>query len=75
MADKRDYYEVLGVDKNATEDQIKKRVEEMGRKLSELYEDKCPIVAAVLKGGSVFFTDLVRSMDCLMFFDFISVSS
>ena len=58
-----------------TEDQIKKRVEEMGRKLSELYEDKCPIVAAVLKGGSVFFTDLVRSMDCLMFFDFISVSS
>ena len=24
MAQKRDYYEVLGVDKNATEDQIKK---------------------------------------------------
>ena len=58
-----------------TEDQIKKRVEEMGRKLSEMYEDKCPIVAAVLKGGSVFYTDLVRNMDCLMFFDFISVSS
>ena len=24
MADKRDYYEVLGVDKNASEDEIKK---------------------------------------------------
>ena len=26
MAQKRDYYEVLGVDKNATEDQIKKAI-------------------------------------------------
>ena len=32
MADKRDYYEVLGVDKNATEDQIKKAYRQTAKK-------------------------------------------
>ncbi len=32
MAEKRDYYEVLGVDKNATQDQIKRAYRKMAKK-------------------------------------------
>ena len=32
MAEKRDYYEVLGVDKNASEDEIKKAYRTLAKK-------------------------------------------
>ena len=32
MADKRDYYEVMGVPKNATEDEIKKAYRKLAKK-------------------------------------------
>ncbi len=58
-----------------TEEQIKKRVAELGVILSEEYKDSCPVVACVLKGASVFYADLVREMKGHVLFDFISVSS
>jgi len=34
MADKRDYYEVLGIQKNASEDEMKKAYRQMAKKIS-----------------------------------------
>ena len=35
MADKRDYYEVLGIDRNASEDEIKKAVADVLDELTQ----------------------------------------
>ena len=58
-----------------TEEVIKKRVSELGEELYDLYKDSVPVFACVLKGASVFYTDLVRSYKGHMLFDFIGVSS
>ena len=34
MAEKRDYYEVLGVDKNASEDEIKRAYKKLARNIT-----------------------------------------
>ena len=58
-----------------TEEQIKKRVKEMGEQLSKEYMDKRVILICILKGAAPFFTDLVREMDCQLEFEFMSISS
>ena len=40
MADKRDYYEVLGVDKNATEDEIKKAYRKTAKKKQRMLKNE-----------------------------------
>lgn len=58
-----------------SEETIKARVAEMGRELTEEYKDKAPIMVCILKGASIFYTDLCRQMKCPIHMDFISVSS
>ena len=58
-----------------TEEQIRKRVIELGQELTEVYKDSVPIMGCVLKGASLFYTDLVRQFKGHMHMDFISVSS
>ena len=56
-------------------DEIEEKVAEVGKKISEDYEDKNPIFVGVLKGCFIFMADLMRhvSIPCTM--DFMSVSS
>ena len=58
-----------------SEKQIAAMVETLGEKLTEDYKGSRPVMVCVLKGASIFFTDLCREMDCNLDMDFITVSS
>ena len=58
-----------------TEEQIRKRVQELGQELGEKFRGKTPLMLCVLRGASFFFTDLCRQMKCHVNIDFISASS
>ena len=50
MAQKRDYYEVLGVSKSATEDDLKKAYDGLSTYASQDKVDETPVVGLVLIG-------------------------
>ena len=58
-----------------TEEQIKGRIEELGKELSAEYADKDPVVVGVLKGVVVFYADMVRKLTVPCQTDFMWISS
>lgn len=58
-----------------SEEQIKAKVDEIGRQITEYYQDKNLLMVSVLKGSVVFMADLMRAVDCPARIDFMSVSS
>ncbi|MBQ6719007.1 MAG: hypoxanthine phosphoribosyltransferase [Oscillospiraceae bacterium] len=58
-----------------TEEQIKARIAEMGKEISEEYRDKDPVVLGVLKGVVVFYADMVRHITVPCQMDFMCLSS
>jgi hypoxanthine phosphoribosyltransferase len=58
-----------------TEEQIKAKVAELGKILSEEYKDKNPVVVGVLKGVVIFYADMIRAMEIPCQMDFMCVSS
>ena len=58
-----------------SEEQIKAKVEELGKILAEEYRDKNPIVVGVLKGVVIFYADMIRAMGSPCEMDFMCVSS
>ena len=58
-----------------TEKQIKSRIKAVAKQLDKLYEGRKPVVVCILKGSSVFFSDLIRQMKTTLTVDFMSVSS
>ena len=58
-----------------TEEQIQKKVAELGEILTKEYEGKDPVVVGVLKGVVVFYSDLVRQLKVPCQMDFMWISS
>ena len=54
---------------------IAKRVTEMGKEISEAYEGGVPLLVGVLKGCTMFMSDLIKHIEIPLEMDFIAVSS
>ena len=66
----KDIQEVL-----ISEQQIKDRIAELGKILTEEYQDKDPVVVGVLKGVVVFYADMIRQIKVPCQMDFMWISS
>lgn len=58
-----------------TKESLEEKVKELGERISRDYEGKELVLIGVLKGGVVFFADLIRHITIPIEMDFISVSS
>jgi len=55
--------------------QIERRLDELAAEINELYEGKPLVVVCVLKGGYMFFANLVRHLTCQPELDFVRLAS
>lgn len=58
-----------------SEEDIRRRVKELGKEITKSYEGKELIVVGILKGAVVFLSDLARSIEMPVMIDFMAVSS
>ena len=58
-----------------TREQIREEVHKLGQRITEDYAGKEPVFICILKGASVFFTDLIREVDLPLQTEFMSISS
>ena len=57
------------------EEQLAEWVRAMGARITEDYAGSKPLMVCILRGASIFFADLVRSIDLPIEIDFMAVSS
>ena len=65
----------LSIKPYITEEQIQKKVSEIGRTLTEKFRNKPVIAVCVLKGSFMFYSDLIRQIDADISCEFFGVSS
>ena len=58
-----------------TEEEIQKRIKELGEQITKDYAGKKILMLCILKGSVIFYSDLVRNIDLDCNFDFMVVSS
>jgi hypoxanthine phosphoribosyltransferase len=58
-----------------TEEAVQARIRELGAEITRDYEGKNPLVIGILKGATLFMSDLVKRIDVPVELDFMAVSS
>ena len=58
-----------------SEEDLKKRIHELGEQISRDYEGKSPVFVGILKGCFIFMADLMRQVTVRCTVDFMAVSS
>lgn len=58
-----------------SEEELRLRVSELGRQITQDYEGKTLLMVAVLKGSAIFLADLLRFIELPVDYDFVAVSS
>ncbi|MEA1939095.1 MAG: hypoxanthine phosphoribosyltransferase [Candidatus Caldatribacteriota bacterium] len=58
-----------------TEEEIKEKIAELGKKITKDYQNKNLVLVGVLRGAVIFMADLARAISIPMIFDFIAISS
>ncbi|PYZ91565.1 hypoxanthine phosphoribosyltransferase [Salipaludibacillus keqinensis] len=58
-----------------SEEEIQKKIDELGAQLTEEYEGRFPLVIGILKGSLPFMGDLIQKIDTHIEFDLMDVSS
>ncbi len=59
----------------ASEDELRRRVTELGEAITRDYEGRVPLLVGVLKGACLFLSDLARAIDLPVEIDFMAVAS
>lgn len=65
----------LSIKPYITEDQIQKKIQELGQILTDKYKNKQVIAICVLKGSFMFYSDLIRNIQADITCEFFGVSS
>jgi len=58
-----------------TEEEIREKVTELGKKITRDYQGKDLVFIGVLRGAVIFMSDLARAISIPMIFDFMAISS
>lgn len=58
-----------------TQEEMRKRIQELGLRIAQDYQEKDLVMIGVLKGAFVFFSDLARAIPLPLHVDFLVVSS
>ena len=58
-----------------TKEEIAQKVTELGKRITQDYAGKEPVLVCILKGAALFFSDLIREIDLPLTTDFMAISS